>query len=356
MEEEGSLLKIHDCSELPSLKNIGFDADCLDRISAAFKSWKWKGSGQYGFVIETMTAYGKPVKTESLVVKISAINTSELRVACELNSLTGETPVFPHTYGWVVCSKIPDDWLSLLKIHNRNHAILTNHFPQYFLFTFVQPAKEKWDEVTLAANNGYRVSLFFLLHGLYVARHRIGFNHGDIHSGNVMTEYHMEEATTTLRYGQYEAEVTTRYVPRLIDYGRSSTQKHNEQKGASDLKQLRKMFDERLEYDMDQGLLGADDEAIAFNQFVASVKWREVEESVDDSANAILMLLAHHYFEIPEISRHQVKRQSLEPIERCFSCCATNPEHQINHKVAAPKYFCGKRCYQKIHGICQFIK
>lgn len=358
---DAAVNKIHDCSELPSLTDLAPDANCLEVLASDFKSWKWRGAGQYGFVLETMTGYGNPMKTEALVVKISEVNAVELRVACELNSMITETPIFPHVYGWLICPKVPEDWLSFLRVKDRNHMILLRP-PPVFMFTFVQPVKDKWDDILLPVDNGYRVSLFFLLHGLYVARRMIGFNHGDIHSGNVMVEYHREETTTALRYGgggdQYDAEVRSRYVPRLIDYGRSTTTVHNEQEGASDLKQLRKMFDDRLDYDIEENLLGADDEAVAFNAFVSSVGWRKCEELYGRNGNAdlILSMLTHNYFDIPEIQRHRIKRQATEPIQRCFSCCGANPKHQINHQVAAPKYFCGDRCYAQIHGICRFIK
>lgn len=351
------MLKIHECSELPSLANLELDADCVDRMASVYDALKLRGSGQYGFAMEIITAYGNPPKNETLIVKISTINTNELRVACELNSIMSETPIFPHAYGWLICSKVPDDWLSLLRIRARHHMILTNP-PSSFMFTFIQPVKETWDDATLPANHGYRVTLFFLLHGLYVTRRKIGFNHGDIHAGNIMLEYHLKETISILRYNHYEAEVRSRYVPRLIDYGRSSTSRHTDNEGASDLKQLRKTFDERLDYDMDNDQLGANEEAIAFNQFVASVKWRQAEEVYGKHGNAdlILPMLEHSYFDVPEIQRQQVKRQAIEPIQRCFSCCTTNPRHQINHQVAAPKYFCSDWCYGKIHAICRFIK
>lgn len=350
-------LKIHDCSELPGVTDIGVDSDCLTKVSSLFQATIWRGNGQYGFVIETMAVYGNPPRDEALIVKISGVNAQELRVACELNTLGEETFVFPHTYGWLVSPRVPDEWLLLLRIHEREHTLLMQP-PPLFMFTFVQPVARKWDDAVLAAHHGYRVALFFLLHGLYVARRTIGFNHGDIHAGNIMIQYYARRSDTRLSFGQYEAQIESNFVPRFIDYGRASSSKHREALGASDLRQLRKTFDERLEFDMDNHLLGANEEAIAFNRFVVDVKWREAEDRYGTHGNSelILPMLQHSYFDVPEIERRQVKKQALEPIQRCFSCCASDPRYQINHKTAAPKYFCNPHCYKAMHAICQFIK
>jgi hypothetical protein len=351
--DEDKVLKIHDCSELPQLSNLEKDTDCLDRIAASFQFLKWRGNGQYGFAIETIAVYGSPPKKEKLIVKIGDVNVNEIRVACELNGLMEETPVFAHTYGWVVCHVIPRQWERFLLAAQPNHELLKNP-PPVFLFTFVQPIDEKWDEILLNLDNSYRVTLFFLLHGLYVAKKQLGFNHGDIHAGNIMVEYFMTASNSTLRYGQYEATVTSKFVPRFIDYGRSTTTTHAKNEGASDLRQLRKTYDERLEYDLDNGLPGAQDEAIEFNRFVASTKWRELEQQQKVEADSILPLLMHSYFDISEIQRHQVKRQATEPIQRCFSCCSFDPLFQVD--LETPKYFCSDWCYEKIHGIGRFIK
>jgi hypothetical protein len=153
---------------------------------------------------------------------------------------------------------------------------------------------------------------------------------------------------TTLRYGEYEANVTSRFVPRFIDYGRSITIKHAGDDGpySNDLRALRNMFDRHF-----------DDEAIAFNKFVASSGWRDLETRYkQEGASLILPLLGNAYFDVPEVQRQRVKRQAIESIERCFHCCVPQPTHQINHRVSPPKYFCGQWCHESMKGISAFIK
>jgi hypothetical protein len=357
-EKEEVVLKIHNCSELPSGNNINLelDADCLNQIALAFKAWKWRGNGAYGFAIETITAHGSPPKKERLIVKVSSVNVNEIQVACALNVLLEETPVFPHTYGWLVGDTVPKGWMLFLKTMEPDHDLIV-YPPPLFMFTFVQPVDDKWDDTLLAVENGYRVVLFFLLHGLYVARSRLGFNHGDIHGGNIMMEYHMQqEKENILRYGPYEAEVKSRFVPRFIDYGYSNlnSSKIVFLQGNSDLKSLRDTFEERFHDDiLERNIAAAQEESREFQAFIKSSGWENVERV--RSPDVILPLLEHDYFAVDGIQRRQVKRQAIEGQLRCFSCCAPSPEHQINHQVAAPKYFCSKWCYEKMHAVCAFI-
>lgn len=352
MDNEGPpVLKIHDCLELPSGDELQLDANCLIQIASVFRAGIWRGNGASGFVIETFAVHGSPPKAETLIVKVSILNVREIKVACALNNLSGETPVFPHTYGWLVGETVPEDWLSFLKAKKHNHKLIRAP-PPMFMFTFIQPVKSKWEDAMLLSENGYRVVLFFLLHGLFVVRRALGFNHGDIRGDNIMMEYHMQQQKeTTLRYGQYEAEVKTRYVPRFIDYGRSTV--NNEKVRANDLEYLRKMFEERLSEDANSETPVAQDELREFKTFVASSGWEKIEYV--SSPEVIQTFLEHSYFDISEIQRRQVKRQAVESQLRCFSCCAPSPEHQINHQVAAPKYFCSKWCYEKMHAVCGFI-
>jgi hypothetical protein len=186
MEEEAPL-KIHSCEELPSIQSdLSRDEDCLKLVEATYLALKWRGGGQHGIALETTTTYGTPGRSQRMVIKIGRINAAELRIVCELNSLVVETPVFPHTYGWLVCHVVPEPWLRAIGTRGKKHELFINP-PDLYLFTFVQAVDESWDTFSFGLNdNSYRSALFFLLHGLYVARQRIGFQHGDIHSGNVM--------------------------------------------------------------------------------------------------------------------------------------------------------------------------
>lgn len=261
----------------------------------------------------------------------------------------------------LVYHAVPEPWLRAIGTRGKKHELFINP-PDLYLFTFVQAVDESWDTFSFGLNdNSYRSALFFLLHGLYVARQRIGFQHGDIHSGNVMIQQELSmrrtPTPTTLRYGEYEATVTSRFVPRFIDYGRSITAKHHtgdDSPYSNDLRALRNMFDRHFD---DEDREDDIDEAIEFNKFVASSGWRDLETRYkQEGESLILPLLEHDYFDVPEIQRQRVKRQATEPIERCFHCCVPQPTHQINHRASPPKYFCGQWCHESMKGISAFIK
>lgn len=339
MDQPRQGLKIHDCSELPRDAELSRDADCLKHVVQTSGLSVWRGSGQYWFVI----------KLDAMTVKVGTVKETELRIACQLNGLADETPVFPHTYGWLVCDSMPNRWRALLRYKKPDHNFLLDPAPSRFLFTFVQVAEPNWEDASFSEYHGYRTALFFLLHALYVARRRFGFRHGNLHSGNIMLQCprsstrRPEGHPTPLRYAQTEAQVTSNWVPRLINYGQVSAAPDA---GCSDLAQLRKVFEQRLDVDPKDVA-----ERSAFSCFVASSGWRDC-----DDAEMFAPLLDHDYFDVPEIRRQRVKRQVPGPIQRCFVCCACSPGFRIFHELAAPKYFCDHHCYQSIDGIVSFIK
>lgn len=345
-------LKIHDCSELPKFARLTLDSDCLERIQSTFALKDFVGNGQYGLVFQ-VSKFDEKNSNEDLVVKVSEINEKELRIACSLNGLSNETPIFPHTYGWLICPTIPHRWGAAAGRKLRAHMFFLAP-PEQFMFTFMQPVDVKWNNLSLTENHGYRVALFFLLHGLLMAKKRLGsFIHGDIHEKNVMLQPILSTQTSTLRYGHYEAELVCQYVPRLIDYGRSSMGGGGGGDGGSDLRQLKELFHRTLDPSQEEMTVEMSDveheERRAFFQFIASSRWNDDNEEI-----TLLQLLEHDYFDVPEIRRSQVKRQAVDPIQFCFSCCASNPQFQVDLEI--PKFFCGKRCYQKVTRIGQFIK
>lgn len=356
--EKMQLPKLHGCDELPALTKISTDADCLDRIQSVFRPLRWLGDGENGIVL-LLFALKPEGKTEELVVKISlaASTETELRIACQLNETNAETPIFPHTYGWLVCDTIPAKWIAILSDEEREHDIIAAHTGPY-MFTFIQPVQEKWIETPLVIEERYRTSLFFLLHGLWVARTRIGFVHGDIHGRNIMLQPNASytKTTTFLRYGEIEAGVECVFVPRLIDYGEAHTQQYD-MKGvykANDLRLVREEFYDRLERDAAR-YEAARPEFEALKLFIASQEWQRAEAHFDQGSEGILALLQHPYFEIPEIRRERVKQRRIEQ-RSCFVCCKPNVNQMIEHQYASPKYFCNSGCYSEIHAICQFIK
>jgi hypothetical protein len=236
------------------------------------------------------------------------------------------------------------------------HDVAGASMGRLYLFTFVQEVTDEWLSIPHDSNARYRVTLFLLLHGLYEARARFNFEHGDIHAGNIMMEL-ARDSPVVVRYGQMEAELQAVFTPRLIDYGKSTTTSHaGPGHATNDIQFVQNTFWERLEADANDNPRVMP-ELRAFNKLTDSEAWYWARsEFYTRGPDAILAILADGYFEVPEIRRRQVKRAALNPIERCFSCCSTQPAFQIQHRHAAPKSFCDAVCYQRIRGICQFIK
>lgn len=346
---EKGVLKIHDCSELTAEADTRLDEDCLQRLESALGFPVWRGSGGFGFVLELNTVLGQPPRPQKVVVKVTERDDQELRVACALNALLDETPIFPHTFGWLLCNRIPERWRQMVRQKDRSH-VMAEQTPHRVLFMFMQPVEANWDDTTLLYRHGYRVTLFLLLHGLWVAHERLGFVHSDLHGGNIMLQPHA--GTTRVRFGQYEAEVTADFVPRLIDYGLSHTTAHPGLIRNDDVGYLLNAFEKHME-----SLEDDDDESYeewrAYHEFM-----RYADSLVDlDTAGDVLPLLEHPYFDVPEIQKRRIKRRALgEPIRRCFACCASDAGHVVTHKQAAPKYFCNADCYANIHSMVRFIK
>lgn len=354
--EPPNSLKIHGCDELPKDTPIQQDADCLERIQDTYLAANWTGEGMYGMALRLVTCK-MGGRSQDLIVKVGMIDETELRIGCELNALYELTPVFPHTFGWLVCHEIPDKWLRTMTLEQLESVKIWDKPP--LLFIFVQPVDEKWVDFPLrGVDHAYRTSLFILLHGLWVARTRLGFQHNDLHGDNLMLQPQISRRREPVRlqYNQTEVLIDTELVPRIIDYGRSETTKNRQEGYAckNDIRFLREEFTFRLKDDSEK-YEGVVDERQAFFRLIASPEWRVAEdEYTERGPDIILPILQNAYFQIPEIVQRSMKRP-LVSIERCFSCCASNPGHQIQHNQTSPKYFCNAQCYEKIHGICPFI-
>lgn len=351
---EGPWLKIHNCNELPSVVNLHEDPDCLDQVNTIFDVERWMGEGQYGMVMRLGRKEDVTYPIEQIAVKVSPVSEVELRVACKMNAARQETPIFLFTYGWLLCKEIPERWKAITNITERRHSILRT---SPVLFTFMQPVEHKWFDIPYVIDHRYRTCLFILLHGLWVARSRFNFHHGDLHGGNIMLQRvkYAKDVKTTFRYGEIEASVYVEFMPRLIDYGYASTKTYKSDRDfhKTDLEMLRQTFDDRFESDSEAYGDVAFQEQKAFYAFLRSPEWKNAESNPD--ADSMLPLFSHSYFDVPEIQRHQVKRhKSIEA--RCFTCCSSNVKFQINHKISESKHFCHENCYKKMQGICRFIK
>jgi serine/threonine protein kinase len=325
--------------------------------------------GKFGITILLNAGLGDG-RFQELAVKLTAIDTTttttkELRIACELNDLHKDTPIFPHTYGWLVCDEIPRPWHRMLDMRQRNHPVVSPFREAPVLFMFMQAIRHKWSEIPLWVENRYRVCLFILIHGIWLASSRLGFIHQDIHPDQIMLQPSATGAMEESRFpfgDDREVRVLTAYTPCLLDYGFASTTRHQHTRFANnDVQEIEELFAMRFAEDAPKSK-EAQSERDAFDLFRQTAVWRYARNAwgIHEPNTVLVPVLNDAFFEIPEIQRRTLepatKRPALE-IERCFTCFTSNVNHQIIHPTSGQKkYFCGPACYEAIHPICHFIK
>lgn len=61
--------------------------------------------------------------------------------------------------------------------------------------------------------------LFFIVHGLSVARRQLMFGHWDLHGGNIMFSPLLQPTDVVLQIGEQEhVSITTHFMPKIIDF------------------------------------------------------------------------------------------------------------------------------------------
>lgn len=225
---------LHPCSELPAhFLDIVTDDDCLAYLEQTYRLYpgSFKGKGMYGHVF---TLYEEANHHKYLAVKLLPYEQdadvemayAELRIACELNAMTTShtSSAFQYTFGWIVCDSIPERWAKFIP---RDSPL---HRTRGFLYIFME--RMDWPILTPElrfTRQELLVFTFFLLHGLWVARTRLGFAHRDIHEGNVMFQRTGEQEPKpgiTVKVGlddgsqqQVTLPFAQEVIPKYIDFG-----------------------------------------------------------------------------------------------------------------------------------------
>jgi hypothetical protein len=142
----------------------------------------------------------------------------DVRIACMLNNLT-DTPVFVKTFGWLKCSEIPSLWLKGLNI--KKDAPRSFACSKMFLFQVMAFSSHAWSDTKIQLDvEEYRVMLFMLLHGLWVAKEKHQFRHHDIHEGQILFQTCKPDTVVTLAVGENRYTLKCeRFIPKLIDFG-----------------------------------------------------------------------------------------------------------------------------------------
>ena len=150
----------------------------------------------------------------------------EILVGLILNNMRNHLPCFTYTYGGIFCGypsedklKI-DDYDGLCGPGDKHSILITENIPgNLSLSTFIK-------DVGITEVEKDKVILMIAF-ALDEANRRYKFNHGDLHSNNIMVRTLNSVRDFNFVYvdknlGEQSITIKTKYVPMIIDYGRSN--------------------------------------------------------------------------------------------------------------------------------------
>jgi serine/threonine protein kinase len=357
---------MHDCSEFPvqtddiSLKH---DKNCVKQFQKhySYKPVILLGKGTVGSVF---AVHYKENMDNQIAVKILPygkklykLSNKELGVACELNSLASASPIFLHTLGYLICKKIPQEWKEHLDYNKEEmYMYMFMHKPQAeFAVSGGRPGAYK---VMGFNNRDYAVSLLFvLLHGLYVGRKFLQFVHNDIHEGNVMFSASLRDDAShfdlSIENTDYKVAFISNWVPKLIDFGRSSTKNHPDtyaQNNGEDVAKIFNLFNKRIDLkkslDLDSIVNNKDVYDPDTGDFIGvyKAKYKDLMTSKFDNYQIIAkFLLEDPLFNVPTIEKQVLKRRKVDT--RMCDACGGGPakfEYENCKEGKVCHAFCGK--------------
>jgi hypothetical protein len=292
---------------------------CGDDLLKEYPGFSVIDYGSYGVTALIISPQGN-----EMVLKIARLyddgagSNQETQIACLLNGMRKQTPVFGEVYGWQYCEGIPKKW----------KEILTSMPPVRILFKH-----NRWFKLIAMEHNGVsygkmspsaherRQVLFLILHGLLVVRQTYPrFQHRDIHDSNILLKVRDPSVPITLELPvskrMFEMTGVT-YIPRLIDYGQSVID--SDISADVDLDDLRSFvfFEQNME------------EHVFLSNIINHGK------SLDEDT------LLDPFFE--NVINVQSKRTKIGHLcQTCFSKSAT-----IQHVSDSTRVFCGEACFYK---------
>jgi serine/threonine protein kinase len=272
--------------------------------------------------------------------KLETLSNKELGIACELNDLSKLSPIFVKTLGYIVCNKIPEEWKEQMFYQDESlYIMMFMHKPQAeFAVSGGMPGAYK---VMGFGTRDMAISLLFvLLHGIYIGRKFLQFVHHDIHEGNVMFSGSLRKDPTHFHLkvedSMYRVEFVKNWVPKLIDFGKSSTLKHPDERAkntGTDVKTVFRLFKKRIDL---QKAINLDEE----------VNNKELLESkCDDSQILADFLQNDKLFTRASTIEKMVKRRKVEEeIDACVVCGAGPVQLEYNNRKGKVCHeFCGRQ-------------
>jgi len=212
------------CSETPTAKGPQ-DEGCLQTLTSMFSFLYRIGNKK---TVSASLVFRLSQKSQEIVVKAIPLKKEEdlkdIKIACLLNGLTEESPIFVRTFGWIKCKEIPPLWTKGLNLKKDAPESFSKGKIDNYIFQVMSFSSHPWTDMQISLDlEEYRVMLFLLLHGLLLAKNRFGFKHNDIHEGQVLFQMCTPNTPIVVEVGkQRYTIVCQRFVPKLIDFGLST--------------------------------------------------------------------------------------------------------------------------------------
>jgi hypothetical protein len=220
---------MHPCSETPSLKGKD-DEGCLELLNSTFSFIYRIGDKE---TVSASLVFKLSQQAQDVAVKVIPLreedDLKDIKIACLLNGLLEESPIFVRTFGWLKCKEIPPLWT---KGMDTKKSVPKSFLPYFkgnkkasFVFQVMSFSSHSWTDERIRLDlEEYRVMLFLLMHGLWLAKIRYGFKHNDIHQGQVLFQTCKPNTPITVSVAENNYTlVCQRFVPKLIDFGLSTT-------------------------------------------------------------------------------------------------------------------------------------
>lgn len=157
----------------------------------------------------------------------------EAKLMEKLHVLKPDTQAFIAVFGWYERSGLLPEWREMLpqfrqdgsrldwEKYDREKLVYIFMEHSNFRMAYPNPSAPAgvvfWEHISLEQS---KKIMFILLHGLYVARKKLGFSHNDIHDGQIVLFKRDPKVPVVLEKGYTVKEC--RYMPKFIDFGAST--------------------------------------------------------------------------------------------------------------------------------------
>jgi len=369
---------MHNCSDLPDItkQNLEKDEKCAKLFR---KHYIYNDPVEVlgkGSIATVFNVYSKTDINKQIAVKIlpygpdlDKLSNKELGIACELNSLRELSPIFVYTMGYIVCSAVPNEWKRKMDVYKDEplYLYMFMHKPQV---SFDERDKDTRDyKVASLDEREYAISLLFiLLHGIYVGRKLFEFVHHDIHAKNVMfayTEDDHQPFKLSVENVEHNVSFIPHYVPKLIDFGRSSTKTYVDERSqnlGNDVETIFNLFNKRndLQKSLDLSFLEKSDreknipdpETGRFT--VYKKEYEELITSKYNNPGVIAKFLLHDdlFKNVRTINRTNTKKQKTKKIQSCITCGGGEMKFEFKNREGG---VCHEFCARQIGPLTMFL-